>query len=112
MKVLFSVINRTEKLEELLQEFSENELYGATILESQGMAQTLIHNGDVSGIYMGIATMLNKGRPFNKTIMMVLEDRDIQKAKDCIHKILGDLSQDNSGIIFTVPVDSWEGIKS
>lgn len=112
MKALFIVLNKTEKLEDLLQEFSRQGIYGATILESQGMAQTLIQSQDVSGIYMGIASMLNQGRPFNKTIFMVMDENRLALAKQVIAKVLGDLNTENIGIYFTVPVDSWEGIRS
>lgn len=110
MKAMFIVLNKTEKLNELLRCFSEHKIYGGTILESQGMAASLIQSGDTSGIYMRLNSLLNQGRPFNKTIMMVLRDEQVNTAKQCIETVMGDMSKHNMGIVFTVPVDDWEGI--
>lgn len=112
MKALFIVLNKTEKLNNLLKKFSENGIYGGTIMESQGMASTLIGSGDESSIYMKLSGFLNQGRPFNKTIMMVLEDGQVAKARSCVYDILGDLNKANTGIFFTVPLDSWAGIRT
>lgn len=111
MKALFIVLNKTEKLNDLLRCFSDHQIYGGTILESQGMAASLIQNGEDTGIYMRLTGLLNQGRPFNKTIMMVLRDEQVAIARDCVHEILGDLRKENTGIFFTVPLDMWDGIQ-
>lgn len=112
MKALFIVLNKTEKLNDLLRKFSENGIYGGTIMESQGMASTLIRSGDESGIYMTLSGFLNQGRPFNKTIMMVLEDGQVAKARSSVYDVLGDLNKANTGIFFTIPLDNWAGIRT
>ena len=53
----------------------------------------------------------NQGRPFNRTIMMVLKDEQVPIAKECVTEVLGDLNQGNTGIFFTVPLDTWEGVR-
>ena len=42
MQVFVFVLNRTEHLEHLLQEFSNHGLRGATVLDSKGMARILL----------------------------------------------------------------------
>lgn len=111
MKALFIVLNKTDKLNELLRKLSESGIYGGTIMESQGMASTLIESGDASGVYMSLAGLLNQGRPFNKTIMMVIADSQVALVKSCVYDVLGNLNEENTGIFFTVPVDSWTGIR-
>ena len=110
MKSMFIVLNKTEKLNELLRCFSEHKIYGGTILESQGMAASLIQSGDTSGIYLRLNSLLNQGRPFNKTLMMVLRDEQVTTVRQCIDEVLGDMHKHNMGIVFTVPVDDWDGI--
>ncbi len=111
MKALFIVLNKTEKLNDLLRSFSERGIYGGTILESQGMASTLMETGEQSGIYMRLTGLLNQGRPFNRTIMMVLKDEQVPAARECVVEVLGDLNKGNTGIFFTVPLDTWEGVR-
>lgn len=111
MKALFIVLNKTEKLSDLLRSFSERGIYGGTILESQGMASTLMEAGEKAGIYLKLSGLLNQGRPFNRTIMMVLKDEQVPIAKECVTEVLGDLNQGNTGIFFTVPLDTWEGVR-
>ena len=103
MKALFIVLNKTEKLNDLLRSFSERGIYGGTILESQGMASTLMETGEQSGIYMRLTGLLNQGRPFNRTIMMVLKDEKVPTARECVVEVLGDVKKGNTGIVFTVP---------
>ncbi len=42
MQVFFFVLNRTELLEHLLEEFAAHGMTGATVLDSKGMARILL----------------------------------------------------------------------
>ena len=46
MKLLVIILNKTECLEELLEAFSENNISGATIIDSKGMLQELYEHDE------------------------------------------------------------------
>jgi len=46
----------------------------------------------------------------NKMLLFVLKNDEIAKTKKTIHNILGDFNSPNTGIMFTLPIDSAEGI--
>lgn len=108
MIALFIVINRTELFENLIDKFHENGIYSATIFDSIGMASTY----QTESMLTSFRGMLNKFRPFNKTILMLLPtEEEVEKAKNCVREVMGDLERENIGIMFTLPVTSFEGIR-
>ncbi|MDO5718354.1 MAG: hypothetical protein Q4P34_05150 [Tissierellia bacterium] len=107
MIALFIVINKTELFENLIEEFHKNDIHSGTIFESLGMASIFNHDTMV-GNFRGA---LNKFRPFNKTILMILPEDKAESAKRCVRTVIGDLDREDVGIMFTIPVSSFEGIR-
>lgn len=110
MNVLFIVINQVDKFEELIHEFQERGLHGGTIFDTQGMA-SVMSNFENHSFAQNLRGFLNKGRPFNKTIMMVVDDNGVCAAKEAMEKVVGDINRENCGIIFSVPVNYLWGLR-
>ena len=109
MKLLVLILDDVEKLETLLCALSEAKISGATIVESAGMARSLYHMED--GAFLGsLRLFLNPDREENRMIFMVLNDEQIQTVKAVIKDVIGDLSEPNTGILFTLPIDSVDGL--
>ncbi len=109
MKALFIVINHEEHFRNLLKEFGKTGIRGGTILSSEGLAASQAEIVPELGLnYFRI--FLNSGRPYNKTIVLVLEDSKLESAKDCVRRVVGNLNKENVGIMFSVNVDSFEGL--
>lgn len=109
MQLLVLVLNKVELLDPLLEKWQENDLRGATILSSTGMAHELSQNED-SPIFATLRVLLDPDRQENKTIFAVLKEEDINKAIDVTRSVVGDLTKPDTAIIFTVPVNRIEGI--
>ncbi len=113
MKLFIMVLNKVDKLDELMTEFATHGICGATILDSQGMARELYgsYHGEEEIPFLGsIRAMLNnKSRKTNKTILTVLRDDQVDTIFECVDKIVGDLSDPDSGIMFTMPIDTVRG---
>ena len=109
MEALYVVINNENDFTELLRELEKNGFTGGTILESQGMGYTLLNHA-VDGRYGYLRNIFNVGGPFNKTLLMVLEEKRVEEAKQIVREVVGDLEGENIGIMFTVPVTSVEGL--
>ena len=104
MKLLVLILNKVETLEPLLARFTDLQINGATILNSTGMARALSDYMDDS--FLGsLRAILDPDRDENKTILTVLRDEQVPSAVEAIEDVVGDLSQPDTGIVFTVPVD-------
>ena len=112
MNALFIVINSDDYVEDILSEFLEIGVRGATILESQGMGSA-IAQGDTSNVplFGSLKRYLDNSRPYNKTIFTIIEDEELlEKAVKTVQDIIGDMEQPGVGIMFTMPVGKVYGM--
>ena len=114
MNVLFIVLNQVEYLDDILDEFIEIGVKGATILDSQGMGSALSGNGKDDQPFFGmLRNLLDESRPYNKTIFTVIEDDEIlDKAVKSVKEIVGDIHKPGVGMMFTLPVGNIYGMNN
>ena len=112
MKLLFLVLNKTEKLDSLLTEFALRSINGATVLESTGMARLLSrsHQEDEIPFLGSLRAFLNPDKEKSNLILTVIRDEQLSDAVGAIEHIVGDLTCSDTGVIFTVPIDFTKGI--
>lgn len=110
MEALYIVINDESKFDDLLIVLEEKGYRGGTIFESQGMGYTLMSHS-VEGQYGYLRNVFNKRGPFNKTLVMILNKESIETVKQIVRDVIGDLEQENTAFLFTVPVTSVEGLR-
>lgn len=108
MKLLILILNKVEKLEEVLEGFIELGITGATVIDSIGMGHII--SEDVP-IFAGLRFMFAGAKPHNKTILSAVKDEKEKPTIELIKRILGDLSQPGTGIVFSIPIDRVEGLK-
>jgi hypothetical protein len=112
MKLFFLVLNKTEKIDELLRKFASKKLCDATVVESMGMARMLSRKYDDNEIPMlaSLRQYLNPERTKNYTVFAVIEDDKLQEIVETIESVVGDLSSEDTGVVFSVPIDYTKGI--
>jgi len=112
MKLLFFVLNETEKLDDVLTELATNGIKGATVIDSMGMARILSNNHDDNEISFlsSLRSFLSPEREKNNLIFTVIRENQLETAVKAIESVTGDLSRKNTGVIFSVPVDFTKGI--
>ena len=108
MKLLVIILNKVEKLEEVLEGFLEVGVTGATMIDSIGMGHVI---SEEVPIFAGLRFMFAGAKPHNKMIFSVIEDNKAEPVIKVLKKILGDLNQPGTGIVFTMPLDLVEGLK-
>ena len=108
MKLLVLILNKVEKLEEVLEGFIELGITGATVIESVGMGQII---SEEVPIFAGLRFMFTGAKPHNKTILSVIREDKEESVINVLQKILGDLNKSGTGIVFTIPLDSVKGLK-
>ncbi len=111
MQLMVIILKNVDTLEELLTQLGNAGIRGATILDSTGMASELARsNGeDDLSFVSALRAYLNPEHEKNKTILTVMQAEQVLVAKDIVEAVVGDLSQPNTGIIFTVPIASIFG---
>lgn len=109
MKALFLILNKTEKLNDVLEAFVKVGIKGATVVDSQGMGSALSEsNLPMFGGFL--RTVLDNNRPFNKVIFSVVKDEEVlNDAIAAVEDILGDMSRPGVGLMFVMPVDRVVG---
>jgi len=103
MKLLVFVLNKEEQLGDVLTAFMEVGINEATIIDGVGMGRVLAY--DVP-LFAELRYMIKKVRPYNKTIIALVEDEKIIKDLiKVVEDICGPFSKPDSGVLFTLPVD-------
>jgi nitrogen regulatory protein PII len=108
MKLLILILNKVEKLEEVLEGYLEVGISGATIIDSVGMGHIL---SEEVPIFAGLRFMFAGAKPHNKTVISIIPDNKEEPALKILKNILGDLEEPGAGIVFTLPVDRVEGFR-
>ncbi|NLC17981.1 MAG: hypothetical protein GX757_01965 [Clostridiales bacterium] len=112
MRLFCYILNQTEYLDTILTEFAHNGISGATIIDSTGMARVLSHKHDEEELpfLASLRKLLNPDRENNNIILTVIKDEQLPLAVDIIEKIVGNLEDNNKGIVFSFPLDYTKGI--
>ncbi len=109
MQLLVLILNREEKLEEVLTYFLESGVRGATVLESEGMGRILAQEVP---IFAGFRDLFSPAKPANRTILSVVPDELVPELGEGIGEILGGWDEPGTGLLFTVPVSrAWGAVK-
>ncbi|MFP4081438.1 MAG: P-II family nitrogen regulator [Candidatus Aminicenantes bacterium] len=108
MKLLILILNKVEKLEEVLEGYLEIGISGATVIDSVGMGQIL---SEEVPIFAGLRSMFAGTKPHNKTVFSAIKNEKEKPAIELLQKILGDLKEPGTGIVFTIPIQRVEGLK-
>lgn len=113
MKLFVLILNKVEKLDELMTHFASEGICGATILDSTGMARELygsFHDEEEISFLGSIRSFLNdSSRKNNKTILAVIKDNQLTTIVKIVEEVVSDLSDPDSGIMFTIPLDFVRG---
>lgn len=112
MKLLFFVLNRVDKLDDVLTAFVNNNIKGATVIDSIGMARLLStkHDDDEISFLSSLRVFLNPEREKSNIILTVIQDSQLDTAVSAIESVVGDLSSEDTGVVFSVPVDFAKGL--
>lgn len=111
MQVVFLVLNKTEALEQLLESLLESGIHGGTVLDSTGMMRVLDQNNDDQPMFSALRQLFNPERKSSKTLMLLLEDDQVNVARKVINEVTGGLDKPDTGVMFGMPVMFAEGMK-
>ena len=106
-ELLFFILNKEEYLDEILELFIELGVSGATIFESVGMGRVVTHE---IPIFAGFRNLMTGSKPYNKTIIAVVEADVVEDIVKGVEEICGNLDEPGTGLIFTIPLSRVWGL--
>lgn len=104
------ILEKEHYLNELLIELNDVGIKSATVTNSSGMMGHLSALGEEQ-IISTLRPLFTPAHTENKTIFMIIDDSMVDIARKTVRKVLGDLSQPETGILFGVPLLFTEGIR-
>ena len=111
MQLVFIVLNKTECLKEILMEFYDAGIKGATVIETSGMARCLNEMEELK--FLGsLNLLLDPEHRHNKTIFLATEDNMVKKVSEILNRVTGGLHLPDTGVMFAVPISYAEGFVS
>ena len=111
MYLLVNVLERSEQLTGIMEQFAKIGITGATVIDSTGMGRVLMRTRATLPVMAQINKVTTDLESSNKTILTVIKDKDhLNAAIDIVKSICGDLSQPGKGILFVMPLDIVEGL--
>ena len=110
MHLLVAVIEDPEKMEPILDQFYENGIGGATVLDSMGMGHLIADHYSIFSRFADL-TGSQQGSTNSKVMFTVVPTEEtLELAIEIIKGVVGDLTQPDTGLLFTLPVGRVEGL--
>jgi nitrogen regulatory protein P-II 1 len=112
MQILVMVLDDPELLTQVLKAWSEAGIPGATITESWGIRRICDLAGcEEVSTFLGFTRVTRPEEVNHFTLFSVVEDMDIiERAVAATEKIVGEMDQPHTGLMFTLPVTKVWGI--
>lgn len=108
MELVIIVLNKTDLLDELLTEFMNNDLSGATVLDSSGMGHLISNQFPMFSMF---AELDDEKENNSKTILKVVRSiEERERTEELVEKIIGDFKDPDAAIMISLPVSSAKGI--
>lgn len=111
MQLVVIILNKTELLEDLLKEFANYDYYGATILNSTGMARMLVRLGCDEEVFLKpLKLMLEPNTEDSKTILMITKEENIHQLEQIVNQVVGNIDEPDTAVFFAVTINYLRGL--
>lgn len=109
MHLLVFILKKVELLEDIIKQLADHNITGGTILDAQGVAESLSYMRDIPMFRRIRQALEDEEQTSCKLLLFVLKDEHLLEARDTIREVV-DLSAPNSGILFAMPLTFVEGL--
>ncbi len=105
MQALYVILNRSDVVQDILVGLLKSGIKGATVYESHGLRELLPVDAPLDMPLFSRLTQFSEGKKVdNRTIMTVIEDKQLETTLSIVRNCLDQLTGDNSAFVFSVPV--------
>lgn len=112
MVLQVAIVLKDDQVDRIIHDLMEGGIGGSTIVECRGAVSEMAdpEYRDHQPMFAAIRTIMNKAPKHSKMVLTILDDEKIEKAKNIVKGVMGDLTKPNTGIIFAVPLTYCEGL--
>ena len=113
MYLILFVLDNPDKLEDLLDAWEETGTGGATVLSSTGMHRlnTNVIRDDLP-LIPGLDDFYKRVEDYHRTLFTIVKDDEmLNKIVDATQKVVGELTNPNTGILVVLPVAQVYGLE-
>lgn len=103
------ILKKVDMVDEIMQKLAEIGVKGGTIVEGTGMAKALVNMEDIPIFGMLRHMLVDEEKLVSKLLIFVLKEEQVNKTRETIKKVIGDFSEPNTGIMFSIPIKDVEG---
>lgn len=110
--LLVLVLDNMEQCPDVLDAWEAAGLTGVTILESTGLRRVRRGIRDDFPLMPSMRSLLAGRETHHRTLFSVVEDEGVlERAIEATQRVVGELSQPHTGLLFVVPVSRVLGLK-
>lgn len=107
MELVHIVLNKPDRLSEILSLFLEYGIHGATVIDSGGMGHLISNQSPMFAMF----AELKEDKYNSKTILTVVEnDKERDRVLKAVEDVLGDITVPDTAVFFTTPVSYQKGL--
>lgn len=106
-KLVIVILDDPQLVEDLIMGLVELGVKGATVVESRGMGEIIRQDMPV---FAGLATLFPK-TTHSMMVMSLMPAELVEASFDLVNDIVGYIERENSAICFSLPVESFRGIR-
>ena len=111
MYLLVNVLEQSEQLPTIMEQFAKIGITGSTVIDSTGMGRVLMRTRATLPVMQQINKVTTDLESSNKTILTVIREKQrLDKAIKIVKPLCGDLGHPGKGILFALPLDLVEGV--
>ncbi len=101
------VLGQPQLVDEVITGFLDLGVTGATVIDSRGMGQIIRQD---MPIFAGLASLFPVSTG-SRVVLSVMPAELVESVFKMVEEIVGQVSEGNSAVCFTVPVDEFRGIR-
>jgi len=105
-RLLVAVVKGHRRLESVLEGFVELALPGATVLDARGLGEIVVTEIPV---FSGFRSLFKGGLSESYVILSALPLAQVDEAIGLLRDVCGDFAKPDTGIAFTLPIDTFHG---
>lgn len=104
--MIIFVLDNPDLCQDILEAWSEVGLSGITILESSGLGRVMRAGArDDLPLMPSLSDLFKSRETHHRTLFSVVKNQEIiEKVVEATEKIVGNLNDDNTGLLFVLPV--------
>ena len=109
-QLLVLILNKVECLKEIMDELADKGITGATILDSRGIAHSMMESNAAYSFIGSLRSLLDPAHKESKTVLMVINEPALPVISEIVNRVTGGLDKPDTGVMFCVPVSYSEGL--